>query len=112
MQFTLDLSYLNEISGGDNDFINDILTTFLEEMPKDMEQIETAIQNNDNDLIGKMAHKTKATLQLLGLVELKDLAMKIEQTVKRNENHPEIQAWAKEFVAYMDKVYPNVRALL
>ena len=77
MELTLDLTYLNQISGGDKEFINDILKTFLEEMPKDVNKIKEGLNTNNNALIGKMAHKSKATLHLLGLEELKNFALKI-----------------------------------
>ena len=112
MNFTLDLTYLNEISGEDKEFIEDILNTFLEEMPKDIQEMNAALNENDNVLIGKMAHKTKATLQLLGLCELKELAINIEQTTKTDLNNPQIQTWTKEFINHMEKVYPNVKAML
>ena len=112
MKLTLDLTYLNQISEGDKEFINDILKTFLEEMPKDIEQIKNGLKNNNNTIIGKMAHKSKATLHLLGLEDLKNFALNLEQTIKKDIFHPEIQNWAKQFVSYIEKVYPNIKALL
>jgi HPt (histidine-containing phosphotransfer) domain-containing protein len=112
MKVNLDLTYLNQISEGDKEFINDILKTFLEEMPKDIKQIEDGLKNNNNTLIGKMAHKSKATLHLLGLEDLKNFALNIEQTIKKDINHPEIHNWSKQFISYIKKVYPNIKALL
>lgn len=112
MNTTLDLTYLNTISEGDKEFIDDILTTFLEEVPKDMEQITIALDQNDFVQIGKMAHKIKATLHLLGLGDLKSLAFKIEQTAKSNSNHTEIIPWAKDLVQHMEKVYPHIEEAL
>lgn len=112
MKLELDLSYLNEISDGDQDFIADVLGTFLEEMPKDIEQMNQALLANDVVSIGKMAHKTKSTLHTLGLYELKELALKIEQTAKSNAQHPDIVVWAKEFMAHIGKLYPIVKGML
>lgn len=112
MNTTLDLTYLNTISEGDKEFIDDILTTFLEEVPKDMEQIIIALGQNDSVQIGKMAHKVKATLHLLGLEDLKSLAFKIEQTAKSNPNNFEIRTWAKDLVQHMEKVYPRIEKAL
>ena len=112
MNVVLDLTYLNTISEGDKEFINDILNTFLEEMPRDMKQMSNAIEINDIVLVGKMAHKVKTTLHLLGLEELRSLALKIEQTAKGNEGHPEIQNWSKDLISSMDKVYPEIQAAL
>jgi HPt (histidine-containing phosphotransfer) domain-containing protein len=112
MNTTLDLTYLNTISEGDKEFIDDILTTFLEEVPKDMEQIIIALDQNDYVQIGKMAHKIKATLHLLGLEDLKSLAFKIEQAAKSNANNPQIIPWAKDLVQHMEKVYPHIEEAL
>lgn len=112
MKLTLDLTFLNEISGGDQDFIKDVLNTFLEEMPKDIEQMNQAILQQDNKMIGRMAHKTKSTLQTLGLHDLKKLALTIEQSIKDEPATPKAVVWAKEFIQHMDQVYPNVKAEL
>lgn len=112
MNTELDLTYLETISEGDKEFIADILTTFLEEVPKDMEQVKQALAAKDNVQVGKMAHKVKATLHLLGLEELKSLALKIEQTAKSDPNHAEIPTWALNLVEHMEKVYPNIEKCL
>ena len=112
MNTALDLTYLHTISEGDKEFIDDILTTFLEEVPKDMEQVKIALAAQDNIQIGKMAHKVKATLHLLGLEELKALAFKIEQTVKSDTNHVDIPTWAQDLIKYMDEVYPKIEKAL
>lgn len=112
MKLTLDLTFLEEISDGDQVFINDVLQTFLQEMPKDLAQMQEALEHQDIVMVGKMAHKTKSTLQTLGLHDLKELALTIEQTTKREPTHPEINRWTTDFINYMDQVYPNVQTLL
>ena len=47
MNLQLDLSYLNEISDGDTDFVLSILSTFMEEGPKDLQGIRQALDAND-----------------------------------------------------------------
>jgi len=110
MNLDLDLTYLNEISDGDTVFINEVLTTFLEEMPKDMEKMKSAIECQDHSTVGKVAHKTKSTLHTIGLHDLKSLALQIEQTAKEDPSHPEIIHWAKEFVQHVEKIYPTVKS--
>lgn len=112
MELTLDLTFLKEISDGDQAFINDVLRTFLEEMPKDIAQMDQALQVQDYVSVGKMAHKTKSTLQTLGLHDLKQLAFTIEQTTKTAPLNPELITWTTEFIRYIEQVYPNVNALL
>lgn len=112
MQLELDLTFLHTISNGDQEFINDVLQTFLEEMPKDMQTLQTAIDSSDITAIGKMAHKTKSTLQTLGLAELKELAFSIEQDAKNEENAVSILTEAARFKTHVESLYPAVKALI
>ncbi|MGH1337894.1 MAG: Hpt domain-containing protein [Aureispira sp.] len=112
MELTVDLTFLNEISDGDQEFITDVLQTFLEEMPKDMGQLRTAIEANNSEGIGKVAHKTKSTLQTLGLHELKEMAYTIEQNAKSPASSLELSKHANTFANYIDKACAKVRTLL
>lgn len=114
MELTVDLTFLNEISDGDQEFITDVLQTFLVEMPKDMSQLRAAIEAENIKDIGKVAHKTKSTLQTLGLHELKEMAYTIERSAKSTPPPPaqELGAQAYTFADYIDKACIKVRTLL
>ena len=112
MELTLDLTFIKEISDGDQDFINDVLNTFLDEMPKDMAQMNQAVGDKDIPMIGRVAHKTKSTLQTLGLFELKELALKIELLAKKTPKDTSITPLSQKFMGHIDGVYPNVKALI
>lgn len=110
MNLDLDLTYLHEISDGDTVFINDVLSTFLEEMPKDIEKMRSAMDCKDHSTVGKVAHKTKSSLHTIGLHDLKSLALKIEQTIKTDPTHPEIMSWANDFITHIEKTYPIIQS--
>lgn len=112
MQLTVDLTFLNEISDGDQDFITDVLQTFLVEMPKDMAQLQLAIDQQQTVEIGKIAHKTKSTLQTLGLHELKELAYSIEQRAKKGVKPSELIHDAQQFMGYIHQACQKVKTLL
>lgn len=112
MELTVDLTFLNEISDGDQEFITDVLQTFLEEMPKDMSQLRTAIEAQNIKDIGKLAHKTKSTLQTLGLHELREMAYAIEQSAKSSSPSVELGKKATVFAEYIDKACIKVRTLM
>lgn len=112
MEFALDLTFIKEISDNDQAFINDVLNTFLTEMPKDIAQMSQAVSDQDIIMIGKMAHKTKSSLQTLGLFELKELALKIEQLTKVVPADILIFNLSQTFIGHIDKVYPNAKKLI
>lgn len=62
-----DLKDVNEMAGGDEDFMKVIVQTFLEEIPPDVESMVQAIDNSNPSLAYQYAHKMKPNLQLFGL---------------------------------------------
>lgn len=55
-------AYLNEISGGDQDFQKEIVDTFLQEMVGEMDRMKAALGAKDWQLLGNVAHKVKAPI--------------------------------------------------
>lgn len=62
-----DLKAVNEMAGGDEDFVKVIVQTFLEEIPPDVISMSEAINNNNSVLAYQFAHKMKPNLALFGL---------------------------------------------
>ena len=60
----VDLSYLNEISGGDKEFIDEMINTFLEETPKDLAAIKEHSDSSNWTEVGKTAHKLKSSIKM------------------------------------------------
>lgn len=71
------LDAVNEMAGGDEDFVKVIVQTFLEEIPPDVSSMGVAIENSNPSLAYQYAHKMKPNLQLFGL-ELMDQILTIE----------------------------------
>ncbi|MEN0004328.1 MAG: ATP-binding protein [Bacteroidota bacterium] len=79
---TLDLSYLKEISHGDESFVQDMIQTFLEEAPSILDHLQLALQAKDKDRIYQNAHRLKPNLLMLGMANQEELAAQIEQQTK------------------------------
>lgn len=62
-----DLTDVNDMAGGDEDFLKVIVQTFLEEIPPDVRSMIEAIENGNPSLAYQYAHKMKPNLQLFGL---------------------------------------------
>lgn len=67
MALHYNLSKVYELSDNDQDFVNDVLTLFVSEVPEDMSQIKEGIKKKDHKHAYAYAHKIKPTLDLLGL---------------------------------------------
>lgn len=78
----LNLDYLTELGGGDNDFIVEMLRTYLDETGKDMLELEKSLHTKDLKRIGFLAHRCKAAFRMLGLDDMAATAETLEQGVK------------------------------
>lgn len=78
--FSINLTYLQELSGGDADFEQEIIDTFLDEMPRQMELLQAAFDDNDTDAMAKIAHKMKTSCAIVGIPKLTHLVFSIEKS--------------------------------
>lgn len=74
---------LKQISG--EDFINELIDTFLEDAPNMIAEIKSALANNDADTFRRAAHSMKSNAATFGANELADLAKELEMLGKDNK---------------------------
>ena len=58
-----------ELTSGNDDFKNEMINLFIGKIPSEMNLLEKAIISRDYDMIKKMAHNMRSSLQLFGLKE-------------------------------------------
>lgn len=75
------LENVNELSGGDDEFIAVLVQTFLEEIPPDLQGMVDAVEADNPAQAYQFAHKMKPNLQLFGI----DLLAEIKG----------VEAWSK-----------------
>jgi HPt (histidine-containing phosphotransfer) domain-containing protein len=80
------LDYLNSISGGDQEFIKDMLETFTTNVPEELIKIKGLVENENWRKVGEDAHKFASSLLFLGLDQLKSIATQIEEFGLNHEN--------------------------
>ncbi|MBD0779008.1 Hpt domain-containing protein [Maribacter sp. ANRC-HE7] len=85
------LDKLNEMAEGDEDFINSVISVFLEEVPQDLEGLETALEEQDHQQVYQLAHKIKPNVDLLGMEQTRAVALQIETLGKNAANIIEIR---------------------
>ncbi len=78
------------MADGDQDFINSVISVFLEEVPQDLQDLERAISENDYENIYKLAHKIKPNVDLLGMEQARAAALEIETLGKNAENSEQV----------------------
>jgi CheY-like chemotaxis protein/HPt (histidine-containing phosphotransfer) domain-containing protein len=87
-----DLSMIESISGGDQQFIKQMVKLFLDNMPQNIEILKRSVEDEDWEQMWKTAHKMKSTIDSLNIVELKQEIRTIELSGKKLEGFELIPA--------------------
>lgn len=77
-----DLSYLKKVSNDNQEFIDEMVQTFVQTIPHSLDQLETALRLSDWLKVSRLVHQIKPSLALMGIHALKDSAVILEETFK------------------------------
>jgi PAS domain S-box-containing protein len=98
-QTNFNLSYLKDISGDNQEFIREMIQTFVQTIPTSLNQIEDALEIGDWTKVSRVTHQIKPSLTLLGIGLLKEKANLIEEQTKRNIISTELKKEIRQFVS-------------
>jgi HPt (histidine-containing phosphotransfer) domain-containing protein len=85
------LDKINEMADGDEEFINSVISVFLEEVPDDLKGLEVALEEKNYEQVYQLAHKIKPNVDLLGMEQTRAAALEIETLGKSEANMNEIR---------------------
>lgn len=106
------LDYLNELSDGSEEFIKDIVGTFVEETPENLERIQQALLIGDYATIGIVAHKIKPSMTFFGIAELEDDIKELEQNANTLQNLDQIPAQVEKLNRILNLALIELKAVL
>jgi HPt (histidine-containing phosphotransfer) domain-containing protein len=108
----LDLSLLNEIADGSDEFIVESIDMFLQQTPEILEAIAAGLSADDLLAAGGAAHKLKATLGFFGMLNTQALIQQIETACKTgSESVAEISAKFDQAKAIISANLPQLEQL-
>ncbi len=109
MEKTYSLESLNEIAGGDDEFMAIIAKTFLEEIPPDLTALVQAIENNNKELAYQFAHKMKPNFEMLGLNLAKEVTA-IESWTNTSKNKSAVDQHIDKIQNTLGKVFAELKS--
>lgn len=83
------LESVEEMAGGDQDFVKVVVQTFIEEIPPDLEAMNQAVSENNPGQAYQYAHKMKPNLQMFGLNLMPQIKI-IEEWSKSGKDKKEV----------------------
>lgn len=109
MAIHYNLAKVYAISDDDEDFVRQIITLFVEEVPGDVKEIKEGIKEKDYAKAYGYAHKTKPTLDLLGMDAAKEEILQIEQWTRDKGKKKEIKEVYKSLKVRVDAALEEVK---
>lgn len=107
-----DLTYLNDISMGDDSLVIEMVELFLENAPPTMENLKSHESEGNWEKLAAEAHKFKPTLSYMGMEDAKQLLIEIEQDAKKGTNLETIDTRIEELQSYCQKAYGELQSKL
>ena len=83
-QTSINLSYLVALCDGDDEFMNAIIASFVDEMPELLTLIQQKMQEEDWKTVGELAHKMKPSVQFVGMDGTLEKARSIEHQCRES----------------------------
>ncbi len=90
MALNYNLAKVYAISDNDSEFVNEILTLFVNDVPEDLAQIKEGIKKKDHKHAYAYAHKIKPTLDLLGMNMAFEEILQVEAWTKAEGKRKDI----------------------
>lgn len=102
------LKKVHEIAGSDMGFVNIIVETFLQEIPSDLESMQSAIKNNNHKMAYQFAHKMKPNLEMFG-IDLLNQIKAMEKWSDTNKPTEAIQTQLDEITSTLTTVIAELK---
>ena len=109
MSKSYSIESLNELAGGDQEFMEMLAQTFLNEIPPDLAALEEAVENDNKELAYQFAHKMKPNLEMFGVPVLKEITG-IEAWTRTSKNKSAVSSMVSEVVNTVNQVFEELRA--
>ena len=94
----INLSYLNEISNGNTDFINELIDMFFLQVPEYQKLLQEYFEKKDWHSLGRTAHKAKSAILMMGMNNLSRDLKNLEENAKDAKNINEYSEIIAKFV--------------
>jgi HPt (histidine-containing phosphotransfer) domain-containing protein len=93
-----DLTYLKTMSGGDADFISEMITLFSEQIDEYSELMPRLLREKDFDGLSKLAHKAKSSVAVMGMKGVAELLKELEKLAHEGQENDRYESMVGEFL--------------
>ncbi len=81
----IDLTYVEDIASGDNEFIKELITIFIGQIPEFITNLHKYLSDNNLQELAKEAHTAKSSALIFRMDETGNMLKKIQLAAEREE---------------------------
>jgi HPt (histidine-containing phosphotransfer) domain-containing protein len=104
----IDLSYLREMAGGNKELVLEMISIFKSQVIEFGENMEQLLDAKQYESLGKLAHKAKSSVSIMGLENLAKLLKDLENSAREGKNQ---ESYAKVVTAFKQETSEAVKEL-
>jgi CheY-like chemotaxis protein len=108
----INMTYLKEVSGGDEFIFKLAINKYLESTPDSLDLINEHLADSDYDGLGKAVHKLKSSVATMGMKKAKDTIIGIENILRNNLDKKPIPALVQQLEGMVQKSFSELRIVL
>lgn len=109
MENLYNLNQLRELAGGQEEFVQTMVDTFLEHTPQHLKELMDAYEAKDYSQMGAMAHKIKPSIDLFGIASLTTSIREVERIGKTGSAEPNLEELINQVSSTLDQVFESMR---
>lgn len=108
----ISLDYITELADDDDDFVIQMIETYLSSIPENLTKLEAAINDRDGEQINFYAHKLKGSFNFIGCLAVGDVFVQIEANSVDPTNIPLIRTLLVDVKKMADNVTAELQQVL
>ena len=96
------LSYLNEITGGEADMTKEFITMFLDQIVEFKEGMNSYLAEKKWKELGELAHKAKSSVMTFGMDDLGHQLKELQLKTQRQEDIGSYSVYVANFIQHLN----------
>lgn len=104
-----DLNYLKTMSGNSPELISEMIEIFSGQVEEFAVEMQNLLDSNDYDALGKLAHKAKTSVSIMGMMPCSEKLKTLELYTKDLSNIDSYQGIINFFVSECDEAVKELK---
>jgi HPt (histidine-containing phosphotransfer) domain-containing protein len=93
-----DLTYLKNLTGGAEELIKEMIAIFIAQTDEYSKEMKSLLESGSYEELGRLAHKAKSSVAIMGMSELSEDLKKLELLAKEHKETEKYEGYVKKFI--------------